>query len=243
MKSIYNFLSTHKHFYILLLFIPLQIWFQSLERFLIPKYITNIPLDNSIPFIKEFVIPYVLWFLFVPYAVIYTGLRSKREFYKLFIFLFGGMLISCTIFTLFPNAQGLRPKICASDPFSSLIKFIYATDTPTDVCPSMHVINSIAVNAALRHTNPFAEKESRKTIASVLTVLICLSTLFIKQHSIIDVICGIVIAVIFYIPLYALPNRKPQVFPYGSKSKLFQSIFSSSKIRTESVSVHRFRLF
>ena len=94
MKKIHIFISQHKYFYLLLLLIPLQIWFQYLELTLIPQYMTQTQFDRKIPFIKEFVIPYLTWFVFVPYGVIYVGLHSKRDFYKLFVFLFGGMAVA-----------------------------------------------------------------------------------------------------------------------------------------------------
>ncbi|HCW81020.1 MAG TPA: phosphatase [Ruminococcaceae bacterium] len=208
MKKLHNYLSTHKYFYLLLLFIPLQMWFQYNELTIVPKYFTQTLLDQRIPFIKEFTIPYVIWFLFVPFGVVYIGAYSKKDFYKLFIFLFGGMATANAIFVLFPNAQGLRPSIHASDPLSSLIKFMYSVDPPINVCPSIHVINTFAINSALQHSKEFKKSRIRKVSSNILTVLICLSTVFIKQHSVFDVLCGIVVASCFYIPLYVQPVRK-----------------------------------
>jgi membrane-associated phospholipid phosphatase len=185
-------------------------WFDYLELTLTPQYITSIDFDNQLPFIKEFVVPYLLWFLFVPYGVIYVGIHSKSDFFKIVVFIFGNMVVANIVFTVFPNAQNLRPVINSDDPFSMLVKWIYSVDTPTNVCPSIHVINSIAVNAALQHSDAFSAKRFRKTASSVLTILICLSTVFIKQHSILDVICGIATAALFYIPLYILPVHRLQ---------------------------------
>lgn len=200
--------SRHTYFYLLLLFIPLQIWFEHSELTLAPFYFTQTKLDEGIPFLKGFAVPYLLWFAFIPYGVVYVGLDSKKDFYKLFLFLFGGMAVSNLAFTVFPNAQNLRPAITCGDPFSSLVKMIYSVDTPTDVCPSMHVINSLAVNAALQHSQKFSANRFRKAATHILTVTICLSTVFIKQHSILDVICAMIVSALFYIPLYTLPARR-----------------------------------
>ncbi len=205
MKKIHIFISQHKYFYLLLLLIPLQIWFQYLELTLIPQYMTQTQFDRKIPFIKEFVIPYLTWFVFVPYGVIYVGLHSKRDFYKLFVFLFGGMAVANLMFTLFPNAQDLRPVLHSTDPFSLLVKGIYMIDPPTNVCPSLHVIDSIAANTALQHSEAFSSKKYGRAVSSSITVLICLSTVLIKQHAIFDVICGIIVAAFFYLALYRLP--------------------------------------
>ena len=204
------FSQHHRYFCILLLLIPLKMWFDYLELTVNPRYFTSTAFDHRIPFIGLFVIPYLLWFLFIPFGLIYTGIHSKRDFYKLFLFLFGGMVTANLVFMAFPNAQNLRPAICSGDPFSRLVGFIYSVDTPTDVCPSVHVMGSLAVNAALQHSEAFSKKRYGKRISSVLTVLICLSTVFIKQHSVFDVICGIVVSAFFYVPLYAIPSRETQ---------------------------------
>ena len=208
MKKLHIFLLQHKHFYLLFLLIPIYVWLECSELYLTPQYITQILFDEKIPFIPVFVVPYLLWFAFVPYGVGYVGVYSKRDFYKLFIFLFGGMTVANIVFTIFPNAQNLRPNIGSNDPFSIMVKFIYAMDTPTDVCPSIHVINSIAVNAALQHSQAFSAKRCRKAASHILTTLICLSTVFIKQHTILDVASGIIISTLFYIPLYILPIHR-----------------------------------
>lgn len=208
MKQIRDFIERNHHFSILLLMIPIQVWFQYLEANLQPQYMTQTVLDTQIPFVREFIIPYVLWFIYVPFGLIYLGLHSKRDFYKLFLALCGGMAMANIVFSVFPNAQGLRPVIHSDDPFCTLIKFIYATDTPTNVCPSLHVIEAVAVNAALQHSAAFSERKYRKTVSSIYTLLVCLSTVFIKQHAVVDVFCGLIVAAAFCIPLYMVPEYR-----------------------------------
>ena len=212
MDKIKNFLSAHSYFYLMLLFIPIQIWFQILEHNLVPQYITQTALDSRIPFIKEFVVPYLIWFIFVPYGVLFVGFYSRKDFLKLFTFLCGGMTAANILFMIFPNVQHLRPAIHSGDPFSLLVNMIYTLDTPTNVCPSVHVINSIAVNAALQHSETFSKKRFGKAISGALTILICLSTVFIKQHSALDVAAGFAVSALFYIPLYGPFAQKLEKF-------------------------------
>ncbi|MBF4693114.1 phosphatase PAP2 family protein [Fusibacter ferrireducens] len=208
MKNIKKFLSQNKHFYFCLLLIPILVWFKYLEMTIVPQYIIHTALDDKIPFIKEFVIPYLLWFPYMIYGVIYVGIHSKKDFYKVIIFIGGGMSFAYLAYMFFPNAQDLRPVITNHDPYSLLVQFLYATDTPTNVCPSIHVINSIAIDASLHNSEAFQTKKYGLLASSVLTVMICLSTLFIKQHAILDVICGVLVAAAFYMPLYLLPKLR-----------------------------------
>jgi len=164
------------------------------------------PIDSYIPFIKEFVIPYLFWFVYMALGFIYLGLVSKKDYYRLCIFIFGGMCVCYTIYMIFPSAQNLRPIITEDDVFSQMIKHIYATDTNTNVAPSIHVFNSIAVHVALVNYPGFNKKKFWKNASFITMILICLSTVFIKQHSIKDAIWAGALAFVFYIIIYLLPK-------------------------------------
>lgn len=208
MKKLGTFLSQNKHFYILIIFIPILLWFKYLEITLIPQHIMHSPLDDRIPLVSAFVVFYLLWFPYIAFGLLYTGVHSRTDFYRLVIFLAGGMSAACAVYMLFPNLQNLRPVIPANRPLAVVLRFIYTVDSPSNVCPSIHVINSIGVDAALQHSEAFAAKKFGRPVSFLLMVLICLSTVLIKQHSILDVLWGVVTASLFYLPLYLLPGRK-----------------------------------
>ena len=83
-----------------------------------------------------------------------------------------------------------------------MVKMLYAADTPTNQFPSIHVYNSIAVNIAVWHSSNFKEKKWVRFGSSILMVLIILSTMFLKQHSVFDVVTGIVLSVFMYSLVY-----------------------------------------
>jgi len=124
------------------------------------------------------------------------------------VFMGVAMAFSYTIYAIFPHGQNLRPVITGSDSFSLIIKHIYATDTPTNVCPSLHVINSIATHSALRHSEAFSKIKYGKFVSSILLVSICMSTVLIKQHSIIDVAAGLVTGLALYMFIYVIPELR-----------------------------------
>jgi membrane-associated phospholipid phosphatase len=211
MKALKAYLSENKHFYWVLLLLPLLVWFKLLEYNLVPKYMVHSFIDDLIPFSKIFIIPYLLWFPYIAYGVLFTGRHNRSDFLKLLIFIGGGMSAAYVFYMIFPNEQALRPVISENDPLSLLVRFIYWTDTPTNVFPSIHVINAIAVDVALHHSEAFAQKKGGRWLSSLMMVLICLSTMMVKQHSILDVAGGLVVAAFFFVPLYLLPKRKPAV--------------------------------
>lgn len=196
----------YKHFALLMLYGILYIWFVYCERNVVPEYIMFSPIDLKIPFVKEFVVPYLFWYIYMAFGFIYLGFVSKRDYYRLFLFMFIGMSICYTVYTVLPNGQNLRPAIKDNDIFSRTIKRIYSSDTPTNVAPSIHVLNSIAVHVGLIGYEPFREKRSLRLASLVCMISICASTVLIKQHSILDVIWGIILSIALYIAIYMVPQ-------------------------------------
>ena len=62
---------------------------------------------------------------------------------------------------------------------------------------------------AFSHSKLAEGKPLRKALAWVWAALICLSTVFTKQHSIIDVVCGLALAAVWGVILYG-PWKKRQ---------------------------------
>lgn len=199
----------YKHFLLLLIMLPLQAWFVYCERTVKPLHIMYSRFDRYIPFVKEFVVPYLLWYVYLFGAVIYFGFVSKHDFYKLEAMLASGMAIACTIYMLFPNAQNLRPAITQNDIFSLMIKHIYAFDTPTDVAPSLHVYNSVVVHLSIIRSQKFRNNKRVKWASFISALTICASTVFIKQHSLVDVSWGLVLALLVFGVVYGLPELLP----------------------------------
>lgn len=182
----------------------------------------HIWLDDYIPFNELFVIPYYLWFAYMVVVVGYFFFTSKSDFYKCTAFLFTGMTICLLIYTIWPNGQNLRPVSFARDNvLVDIVKNLYRTDTPTNVCPSIHVFNSIAAHIAVCRCKRLKEHKWLKAASFLLMLSICLSTVFLKQHSVFDGLCAMLLAAVMYLIVY-VPDY----------SKLKEKI-RSKKYRTE----------
>lgn len=72
-----------------------------------------------------------------------------------------------------------------------MVAFLYETDTPTNVFPSIHVFNTAVVCASVLKS---AKKKRAKALNLLLSAAIVLSTVFLKQHSILDVAAGLLMA-------------------------------------------------
>ena len=104
-------------------------------------------LDDLIPFCKYAVIPYFAWFVWIPFTLFYLLWKAPREdFWRLCLPLFSGMTIALACYAVLPTALDLRPYwVPGSDIFAQTVRFLYRTDTATNVCPSIHVFNSVTL--------------------------------------------------------------------------------------------------
>ncbi len=187
MENFKLFLKNNKQL-LWLLFIPIYlVTFFIVEKVVPTKgyWVSYLPQDDKIPFIEHFIIFYYVWYV----LLVVTGLLSITKEPKVFsrylctlcIAFMGTMVFSL----LFPNGQDLRPTEFSRDNvFTDLCKMIYASDTNTNVLPSMHVMGSIACVFACFDSKRYTWWG--RAIVIITAALVCASTVFVKQHSILD---------------------------------------------------------
>lgn len=174
-------------------------------------HIINGPLDDMIPFCEVFIIPYFLWFAYIVASCVIMVLKAdNQEFIRFALSLIIGMSLCMVICMVYPNGLTLRPDTLPDNAFGRLVAGLYATDTPTNVFPSIHVYNSIAVHTALSKCKALKNHKGLLTGSLILCILICMSTVFLKQHSLYDVGGAFVLMGVIYYVLYILPERRAQ---------------------------------
>ncbi|HQQ89122.1 MAG TPA: phosphatase PAP2 family protein [Oscillospiraceae bacterium] len=175
-------------------------------------WVSYLPLDDKIPFLEWFAPIYYIWAFCLLFVGLYLLFKDGAGFKKFMIFLFGGMFASLLICLLFPNGQNLRPTVFPRENFfTEMVRMIYSVDTCTNIFPSMHVVGAIAALGAVFHNRVLRRYWLP---AVILCILICASTVFLKQHSILDVFGGIALAV----PLWLLVYRKKKTAPQEANS-------------------------
>lgn len=180
-----------------LIFWPIYgIVFLTLERVLKLDYTyVHCALDDKIPFLELFIIPYLFWFVYMTGFILYSLLFDKKAFVYFMKLTIIVCSLSCIIYVIYPTAQGLRPNVFPRDNiFTDIVRAFYSFDTNTNVCPSIHAATSVIIFMAAYNSDYLKGKLVRASFAAS-TILITLSTVFVKQHSVIDVIWGIVIVV------------------------------------------------
>ena len=182
--------------------------------FSIKSIITNYNMINSViksvPLIKHFVLFYDLWY---PFIIINTFIVYKYD-KKLFNFLIVTMLIgafmSHVTFIIYPTMLE-RPTIEVKNIIDWILDFTYKTDTPAANClPSMHCVYCFITSyyiLKIENMNP-------KIKLSIVTfsILIVLSTIFIKQHIVEDVILALIYTIVAIIIVNCNKNLINKIF-------------------------------
>ncbi len=178
--------------------------FYILERVCVRRvfFPMHCALDEHIPFCEYFLIPYLFWFVFLIGIHVYTFFYEPEAFEKLMRFIIISYSISLLIFFLFPTCQNLRPASFERDNFlTHFIAGFYQFDTNTNVCPSLHVVGSVAVMLCAWDTRRFSTGPWRLAFG-VTALLISISTVFLKQHSVLDIMVALPVCAVSYSVAY-----------------------------------------
>ncbi|MCD7917295.1 MAG: phosphatase PAP2 family protein [Clostridiales bacterium] len=159
-------------------------------------YVIHCGLDDVLPYCPAFVVPYVSWFLLIPGMLLYFLKREPERYYELCWLLFGGMTVSLLFYLAFPNCICLRQPISGDGLCNQLVQFIRMVDTPTNVCPSIHVASTVAVMVEVRRSERLRPRRPVRYGLNLLGVSICLPTVLLDQHSAVDVVCGVALTMI-----------------------------------------------
>ena len=164
-------------------------------------------LDDLIPFNEYFLIPYVFWYALIVFSLGYFLLYNVDSFKRLQTYIIITQLVAMAIYILFPSRQDLRPEVFPRDNFlTDCIRFLYTFDTNTGVCPSLHVAYSLGIASVWTK-----EKDAHfwwKVFVVVAVIFICLSTMFIKQHSAVDFFAALPVCLLAEWIVYGRQKKK-----------------------------------
>jgi len=168
------------------------------------------PLDDLIPFCEYFVIPYVFWYILIVGSLLYFLLYDVESFKNLQKYFIVTQVVAVIVYIVYPNCQNLRPESFANENiFTWMVGFLYSADTNTGVCPSLHCAYSIGIASVW-----LREKDASKWFKALivaLAILICMSTAFIKQHSVVDFAAAIPVCILAEILIFGRSWYAPRL--------------------------------
>ena len=212
--DVFKWLANNKEILVALIYIIIY----SIVFYLLEKRLPNdanytsmyCSLDDKIPFCEYFLIPYYTWHAFMVITVFYFLFTDTKDYLRSCMMIFGGMTICCIIYFLFPNGQNLRPAVdtLRDNIFTAEIIRLWQVDTCTNVFPSIHVYDSVAALIVICKSREFHKNNLVKWLIGILVVLISLSTVFLKQHSILDGFGALALAAVMYVITYKILDKK-----------------------------------
>jgi len=146
--------------------------------------------EKSIPFIPFFIVFYILTYItvMIPYFV----LRDIQEYRRTVLAYLFVILVSSIMYIIYP-VKTIRPEISGQGIFLNMVLWVYSIAKPYNLFPSLHIsLSAMSALVCLKHN---------KIVGYFLIVLlffISLSTLFVKQHYLVDIIFAIILAFLFY---------------------------------------------
>jgi len=171
----------------------------------------DIWLDHHIPLWPIWIVPYLLTLVWWGVALVWAYLKMKDSLYVAFaIGWLSACLIGYTFFVVCPNYM-VRPEVTGTTWADWLVQFIYSSDRTYNAFPSQHLWNTVLIALFWSQWQP-----RWRQLIWVFTVIVALSTVFTRQHWILDVIGGISLGVVGYFAglaiearLRPLPRRRP----------------------------------
>tara|TARA_R110000824_G_scaffold68140_3_gene176423 strand:+ start:532 stop:1122 length:591 start_codon:yes stop_codon:yes gene_type:complete len=153
-------------------------------------------IDTLIPFVPQFI---WIYHTIIP-ALFFTTIiliKKKEVFFSaLSAFLIAG-IISSVFYILLPSFYPREPLL-ETTVSTFLVKLTRLVDGAHNTFPSGHVTYAWILALFVPMTDFAKNKLSIKFIYFLWAALVSVSTLFLKQHYIVDVLSGIILALICY---------------------------------------------
>ncbi|WP_213084144.1 phosphatase PAP2 family protein [Cohnella massiliensis] len=194
-KDLISRLRKHQALALLLIFPLLGTIYAAVNKPHSTVFHLATPLDQKIPFLSVFAIPYALWIFYIYACLLYLYAKDRRVYYLSIGTYVVSTLISYLIYSVFQTTVP-RPIVTGDDPLSQLVRFIYWRDQPYNCFPSIHVFSSYLMMRAIWNS----KMKNRLNVAVIYTFsfTIILSTLFMKQHVLADVAGGMLLAEVVF---------------------------------------------
>jgi membrane-associated phospholipid phosphatase len=152
-------------------------------------------LDSNIPFIPVFILPYIFWYGFILGYLIYFCFKDTKVYVKTLTVIVLGELVSFIIFYFFPTTIP-RPLFNDKGIIFDLVRLIYRHDQPYNCFPSIHVLTTFSIILGSLHVKN--KPIFHSIFIPIVGSLIIISTLFVKQHGILDVFGSIFLSLFMF---------------------------------------------
>ncbi|MGH4124675.1 MAG: phosphatase PAP2 family protein [Clostridium sp.] len=147
-------------------------------------------IDRSIPFVNAFIVPYVIWYGFIYAVLVYLYFKDKEIYLKTLLTYEVCILISFIIYALFQTTVP-RPVLSGNDFLTNIVRWVYQSDNPFNCFPSTHSFSSYVIFKGVSESK--IKNKIIRFVISSMCILVMISTIFVKQHVILDLLGAIIL--------------------------------------------------
>lgn len=202
---------TNKQFLvgIVILMVGQAIGYYTIKFFIHDYYTIESSIDGLIPFVPHMIYFYSIFYPFVFFVLYYVFIHDYENYRRGIIVGTVSYLITDIIFLVFPTIM-IRPNVAYNQLdwlTALLIRITYTCDSPAINCfPSIHCLFCFQVMyMALTLKN---SKWYDKLYIVYIGLLVSISTVFVKQHYVYDIIGALGLCIIMNTLGYVFFNKK-----------------------------------
>jgi membrane-associated phospholipid phosphatase len=151
--------------------------------------------DTTIPFVPAFILPYIFWYPFIFAALFYVCVKDKTTYYRTVLTFDVGLVLCYSVYYMYQTTVP-RPDVIGDGMLFDLVRRVYHWDQPYNCFPSIHVLTSYLIMRAVGSCPNVSRRVSYPTFLIGATIIV--STLFVKQHVLLDVASAILISELAY---------------------------------------------
>ncbi|WP_373231027.1 phosphatase PAP2 family protein [Cohnella sp.] len=177
-------------------------------------------LDDTIPFLKYFIIPYMVWMPFLYLTLIYFYFKDRRLYFHTLLAYIGSVLICYGIYLTFQTTVP-RLEMQDNDLLSRMVMFVYQNDAPYNCFPSIHCLSSYLLFIAARKSP--AIRIRVVVVIGFFAGAIIVSTVFVKQHVVMDVLAGVMLGHIVFSFVSTLLGLKKLGSVWMGKEEIYET--------------------
>lgn len=151
----------------------------------------SLGIDAEIPFLPVFILFYFAAYLQWGLSFLAAARDAEDRANSFFFAMTVSKVIAAAFFILLPTTM-TRPEVTGGGLFSALVRFIYSVDSPDNLFPSIHCLESwICFRYSLKRSGRFGFWQ---VLHLVFTLGVFASTVLVKQHVAVDIIAGVAVA-------------------------------------------------
>ncbi len=169
---------------LLLAFVALAVYY-PLNRRAGSDHVLATALDRALPFIPVFAVPYLLFLIVLPVALL-AGLRGRHDITRVAVALIMVFVVSDIVFFVYPTYAPRPARV--NGLASGLLRWIYRHDAPLNDFPSEHVASAYIFAQYMSGWRGFV-----RVAGLVLAALTTVATVLIRQHTLLGATGGLVL--------------------------------------------------